>query len=78
MDFEVKNLETVGGITTVNDTTMSINVNITIGVVGCTYEDIVSIKTIAYEFATSLTIAEATSLIPAWADTWVSTNYPAI
>ena len=78
MQFEVKKTEKIGPVTENADGSLRQHVNITIGVVGCTYEKIKAEHTEAYDFPSSKTFAKATEGISAWADQWCLTNYPSI
>ena len=78
MNFELKKADAVGGVTSKDANTSSQWLNITVGVVGCPYEDIKSTKTVAYEFANSLTVAEAKAGVDTFAAAWVAANYPNI
>lgn len=78
MDFELKKVEAVGGVVAKDADTSSQWLNITVGVVDCPYTDIVTTKTVAYEFNNSITVAEAKTGVGVFAVTWVATNYPNI
>lgn len=76
MEFEVKKVYTVGGVRSNDDGTMTQNINIQIGVVGCPYEDIKTEKTVEYIFDENITAKQAENGIPVFAAEWVSQNYP--
>ena len=76
MEFELKTAKAIGGVTSKDANTSSQFLNITVGVVGCPYNDISTIQTVAYEFANSLTVTEARAGIPTFAAAWVAANYP--
>ena len=76
MDFEVKKVETVGGVSSKDENTSQQWLNITVGVVGCPYDDIIATQTVAYEFANTMTVADARAGIDPFAAAWVVTNYP--
>lgn len=76
MEFEVKKTEVFGSVQSKSETTSVQLINIAIGVVGCPYQDIVSIKTAPYEFDNSLTITQAREGIQLFAEQWVRENYP--
>lgn len=78
MNFELKNVESVGAVTSKDVNTSSQWLNITVGVVGCPYGDITTTKTVAYEFANSLTVTQAKAGVEIFAAAWVATNYPNI
>lgn len=78
MNFEVKKAYTVGGVISNNDGTMTQNINIQVGVVGCPYEDIRTEKTVAYVFDENLSAKAAEEGIAPFAAQWVATNYPNI
>jgi hypothetical protein len=78
MEFELKNVETIGGVSTKDENNSTQMLNITVGVVGCTYEDIKSTNMVEYEFANSLTVTQAKDGIQTFATSWVATNYPKI
>jgi hypothetical protein len=78
MQFELKNVDSVGAVTSKDADTSSQWLNITVGVVGCPYGDIVTTKTIAYEFANSITVAEAKAGVETFATAWIAANYPNI
>lgn len=78
MDFEVKKTEKTGPVSENTDGTLRQHVNITIGVVGCTYEKIKAEHTVPYDFPANKTFSKAMEGIPAWADEWCRTNYPSI
>lgn len=78
MVFELKAAKTVGGVISNNDGTFTQHLNITVGPVGCTYEDIKSEKTVAYIFAGTLSALDIETSIPVFATQWVAINYPTI
>jgi len=78
MEFQIKKIDTVGGVSSKDENTSIQWLNITIGIVGCPYDDIIARKTIQYEFSNDLTVTEAKNGIETFANTWVSTNYPTI
>jgi len=76
MEFEVKKTEVVGSVSVKDEQTSIQHINITVGVVGCPYDDISSVRTVAYEFSNSLTITEAREGIRSFAEEWTRQNYP--
>ena len=78
MNFEVKKVETIGGVSAKDANTSKQLLMITVGVVGCPYNDIITQKTANYEFLNSLTVTEAKNGIDTFAAAWVTTNYPNI
>lgn len=78
MVFELKKVDSVGAVTSKNADTSSQWLNITVGIVGCPHADISTTKTISYEFANSLTVAEAKAGVATFAAAWIATNYPNI
>jgi len=77
MNYELKNAVATGGVKSNDDHTMTQHVNITVGVVGCTYEDIKSEKTVEYIFAETLTGLQIKDGLVTFAQQWVANNYPA-
>jgi hypothetical protein len=78
MEFELKKASTVGGVVSNNDGTMTQHLNITVGVVGCPYEDIKTEKTVPYIFSENLTAKQVEDAIPTFAAAWVATTYPTV
>lgn len=76
MNFEVKNIEIIGSVHEKDENTSTQNMNITIGVVGCPYIDIITKRTVTYEFSNNISVAEARAGIITFAANWVITNYP--
>ncbi len=78
MEFELKNVDPIGGVKVKNETTTSQLLSITVGVVGCPYNDIKTNVLVEYEFLNSITIEQARIGMNTFALNWVSTNYPNI
>lgn len=78
MNFELKKIDLLGAITTINETTKRQYVNITIGVVGCPYEDIKTVQGAAYDFLATLTIDQASAGLQAFAIEFITEHYPNI
>jgi hypothetical protein len=78
MNFELKNVVSVGDVKSVDADNSMQYLNITVGVVGCPYEDIISTQTVKYEFANTLTVQQAKDGVQTFALAWVTTNYPSI
>lgn len=79
MNFEVKSVKTSGGTrTNIVDNTMSQDLNITVGVVGCPYLDIKTEKTVTYVFSRTLTAQAAEEGIATFATAWCVANYPTV
>jgi len=79
MDFEVKNIATVGRVISngeVTGGTMTQHINITIGPVGCPYDDIKVDRTVEYTFSVDLTAKQAEDGMVPFAAQWVIDNYP--
>jgi hypothetical protein len=76
MNFELKNVVSVGDVKSVDANNSLQWLNISVGVVGCPYADIITTQTVKYEFANSLTVQEAKDGITPFAEAWVVTNYP--
>ena len=78
MNFELKKVEPMGGVSLKDDNTSTQLLSITVGVVGCPYDDIKTTKMITYEFSNAITVAEARAGIETFASAWVTTTYPNI
>jgi hypothetical protein len=78
MDFELKNVVSVGDVQSVDADNSLQNLNVTIGVVGCPYNDIKAERTIQYTFANSLSVQAAKDGVQPFAAAWVATNYPTV
>ena len=77
MNFELKNVVSVGDIFSVDASNSAQFLNITVGVVGCPY-NMVETQTVKYVFPDTLTITEAKAGVTPFAESWVVTNYPSI
>ena len=78
MKFEVKKVEVLGG-TREKDANNSMQMlNISVGVLGCPYDDIVSNKIVEYTFANTMSIQVVKDGIVLFANDWVLENYPEI
>ena len=77
MNFELKNVVSVGDVFSVDASNSAQFLNITVGVVGCPH-NMVESQTVKYEFANTLSVQEAKDGVQTFAESWVATNYPAI
>jgi len=79
MDFELKDAYSVGSVT-VGETTSTQHVNVRAGVVGLPDEAKYKLPehTVVYDFANTLSIADAKAGMEAFATQWVVDNYPTI
>jgi len=78
MEFELKSVSTIGGVKEVDENNSSQSLGITIGVVGCTYNDIISTRFINYVFSNEITVTAALAGVDTFASSWVAENYPSI
>lgn len=78
MNFELKKTELVGDITRQDDNVSTQMITLTIGVVGCPYEDVAAHRVIKYEFPNTTSIADLQINALAYAQTWLEANYPAV
>ncbi len=78
MKFEVKKIDVLGGTKTKDENNSSQMINISVGVVGCPYLDIVANKMVEYVFSNSMSIQAVKDGIPTFADAWVTENYPEV
>ena len=78
MNFELKRTEVTGNITRKDDDNSVQMISVTIGVVGCPYQDIVTHRVIEYEFPNTTSIADLKVGILAYAQTWLEVNYPEV
>lgn len=76
MNFELKNVVSVGDVQSVDENNSLQNLNVTIGVVDCPYADIKTERTIQYVFSNDLTVKQAKDGVQPFAVQWVATNYP--
>ena len=77
MNFELKNVVSVGEVQSEDENNSLQWLNITTGVVGCPY-NMVETKTVKYVFSNSLTVQQAKDGITPFAENWVKENYPTI
>ena len=77
MNFELKNVVSIGDVTSENETNSFQFLNITAGVVGCPYK-MVETQTVKYVFSNSLTVQQAKDGVQTFAESWVATTYPAV
>jgi hypothetical protein len=75
MNFELKNVVSVGDVQSEDADNSRQLLNITAGVVGCPY-DMVITETVKYIFANSLTVQQAKDGVQTFAENWVATTYP--
>lgn len=78
MQFETKTVELIGVIKPIDANTSSQAIRLTIGVVGCPHDDIITIKVIKYTFANTLTVQEIKDGVTPFVDNWMNLNYPTI
>ena len=77
MNFELKNVVSVGDVYSVDTNNSSQFLNITVGVVDCPY-NMVESQTVKYVFPNTLSVQEAKDGVQTFAENWVATNYPAV
>ena len=77
MNFELKNVVSVGEVQSEDENNSLQWLNITVGVVGCPY-NMVETQTVKYVFPNTLTITEAKAGVIPFAEKWVATTYPSI
>ena len=77
MNFELKNVVSVGEVQSEDENNSLQWLNITVGVVGCPY-NMVETQTVKYVFPNTLTITEAKAGVIPFAESWVATTYPSV
>jgi hypothetical protein len=77
MNFELKNVVSVGDVKSVDADNSLQWLNITTGVVGCPYPMEIT-QTVKYEFSNTLTVQQAKDDVQTFAENWVATTYPNI
>ncbi len=77
MDFELKNVVSVGDVQSVDDDNSLQWVNITAGVVGCPYKMEIT-TTEKYVFSNALSVQQAKDGIVPFAENFVATTYPSV
>lgn len=77
MNFELKNVVSVGDVQSEDENNSLQWLNITVGVVGCPYK-MEETQTVKYVFSNSLTVQQAKDGITPFAENWVVTTYPSI
>ena len=77
MNFELKNVVSVGEVQSEDENNSLQWLNITAGVVGCPY-NMVETKTVKYVFPNTITISEAKAGVKSFAVNWVATTYPSV
>lgn len=75
MNYEVKKTQVTGSVQSNTDGTFKQLINVTVGVVGCPYEDIKTEKTIEYVFAGTLSAIDAQKGIAPFVQKWLDDNY---
>lgn len=75
MNFELKNVVSVGDVKSKDENNSLQWLNITAGVVGCPY-NMVETQTVEYVFSNSITIQQAKDGVTSFAENWVATTYP--
>lgn len=78
MEFELKNVEAIGGVKAKDNNNSIQMLNITVGVAGCTYPDIIANQLVEYSFSNSMSVQAAKDGIGAFAMAWVAETYPTI
>ena len=78
MEFELKNVVSVGDVKSKNEENSLQFLNITVGVVGNPHEKMTETTTVEYVFFFFLTISEAKASVAPFAENWVKENYPTI
>jgi hypothetical protein len=78
MKFEVKNIETLGGVMEKNSDYSMQMFSVSVGVVGCPYNDMISNKIVEYTFANNITYQDVKDGITSFIDSWVESNYPEV
>jgi len=75
MNFELKNVVSVGDVKSKDENNSLQWLNITAGVVGCPY-NMVEKQTVEYVFSNTLTVQQAKDGVQTFAENWVATTYP--
>lgn len=78
MEFELKNVVSVGDVKSKDADNSLLFLNITVGVIGNPHEKMTETQTVEYVFANTLTISEARASVNPFAENWVKENYPTI
>jgi hypothetical protein len=78
MNFELKRTEVTGNITRKDDDNSVQMISVSIGVVGCPYQDIATHRLIEYVFPNTTSISDLQAGALAYAQTWLEANYPEI
>lgn len=76
MNYEVKDINRTGVVSDKDENTSIQHFNIKFGAVGCDHEIMFGEQTVPYEFANTMSKADVTALVPAWAAAWLVANYP--
>ena len=77
MEFELKHYQAVGTVQYHSENDIfSQYVNVTVGVVGCPYEDINTQKTIIYQWDGTIPTNKALFGMESFCKQWVTENYP--
>ena len=77
MEFQLKNVVSVGDVKSKDASNSLQFLNITVGIVGCPY-NMVETQTVEYIFSNTLTVKQALDGITPFAEAWVTTTYPDI
>lgn len=77
MNFELKDVVSVGDVKSQDENNSLQYLNITVGVVGNPH-NMVETKTVEYVFPNTITIQQAKDGVIPFAQNWVATNYPEI
>lgn len=77
MEFELKNVVSVGDVKSKNEEESSQYLNVTVGVVDCPY-NMTETTTVEYVFSNKLSVQEVKDGVVKFAKQWVEENYPKI
>lgn len=78
MNFELKNVVSVGDVKSEDDNNSLQWLNISVGVVGNPHVKMIETTTVKYVFANTLTVQEAKEGVTPFAENWVANNYPPV
>jgi len=78
MKFEVKKIDAIGCTREIDADNSMQMLSISVGIVGCSYDDIVSNKIVEYTFTNTMSIQAVKDGIASFSETWVATNYPEV
>ena len=75
MNYEIKKIQVTGSTQSNTDGTFKQFLNVTVGVVGCPYDDIKTEKTIEYIFDGALSANDVQKCIEPFVQKWLEENY---